>query len=711
MITYVMGSLLWSAASGHRRHSERIEIKSALRWRKSALLVFLLIFGSARAHAQVAARCTPGTTVLVLSGGGARGTAHIGVLHALEQHQIRPDLVVGTSIGALIGALYASGYTAAEIDSLALAANVARLFGTPQRFPTGWGQLTPLVVWEQGDLGFALRNPVVPETETTGMLNAMLVQGNLLARGDFDALAIPFRAVATDLATRDPVVFDRGDLARAVRASTAIPLVFTPVRMGDRVLSDGGLSANVPIAIARRLGAVRVIVSDVSSEPMGANQLNSPLAVVEQLSSFLFTQPRDSLGSEDVYIRPDVDGVKSLDFTRPTMEALIARGKVAADSVLSSASCLALASLATRQLPRRVGVIEGEHLGAAELGTLRNLLGLHPGDTISISRFSRSLERMGEINAYREVWLNPSGSDPVDFHLDVVRAPRRVVGLDLAYDNELGGRMGVAAVDREFLGRGTEATGTLSLGRFVKEATAGLRRNYGVEGARVAPVVTLRFAQEGVRRFLSDGEEVPEEETREGALFAGLQGDFARWTIHAGFDGRLWHTNLGDDGAAGVAVRVFRSARDQGLDVDVNARLTKAYRRVQATIGGEVSLGQLTLIPFTRIGWGHQLPSQATFALAGSDGFPGLHVQELRGDREVYLGTRGQLALRGPVAFVLEIAVGRVGYDGPLFDGDGWLGGARAGLVAETPIGPIRAEYGLSTTGRGAVLVRVGKWF
>jgi len=648
---------------------------------------------------------------LVLSGGGARGTAHIGVLHALEQRQIQPDMVVGTSIGALVGALYASGHTAAEIDSLALATNVTRLFGTPQRFPTGWGELTPLVVWEQGELGFALRNPVVLEAETTGMLNGMLLHGNLVARGDFDSLTIPFRAVATDLATRDPVVFDAGDLARAVRASTAIPLVFTPVRMGGRVLSDGGLSANVPIAIARRLGAVRVIVSDVSSEPLGADQLASPLAVVEQLSSFLFTQPRDSLEGEDVYIRPDVDGVKSLDFTRPTIETLIARGKAAADSALSNASCPTRTTVAARRPARRVGAIEGDRLGAAELGTLRNLLGLHPGDTITIAKLAKSLERMAEINAYREVWLNPTGSDPVDFHLDVVRAPRRVVGLDLAYDNELGGRMGVAAVDREFLGRGTEATGTLSLGRFVKEATAGLRRNYGVEGARVAPVVTLRLAQEGVRRFLSDGEEVPEEETREGALFAGLQGDLARWTIHLGFDGRLWHTRLGDDGAAGAALRVLRPGRGQGLDVDVSARLTKTYRRVQATIGGEVDLGRLTLIPFTRIGWGSQLPSQATFALAGSDGFPGLHVQELRGDREVYIATRGQAAVYGPLAFVLEIAAGRVGFDGPLFASKGWLGGARAGVMAETPIGPIRAEYGLSTTGRGTVLVRVGKWF
>ncbi|MFL5490671.1 MAG: patatin-like phospholipase family protein [Gemmatimonadales bacterium] len=191
------------------------------------------------AHAQ---SCPSLPTALVLSGGGAKGLAHIGVLRILDSLGIRPDLVVGSSMGAIIGGMYASGYTGREIDSLARSLPISDLFRTYQpRGPRSWGPVQPLLLWEQGDRGFNLQSASVAENEVNALVNGAMLRGNLLARGNFDSLPIPFRAVATDLRNRSVVVLSSGDLARAVRASFAIPLIFTPESLDGRILTDGGV--------------------------------------------------------------------------------------------------------------------------------------------------------------------------------------------------------------------------------------------------------------------------------------------------------------------------------------------------------------------------------------------------------------------------------------------------------------------------------------
>src|SRR5918992_2114826 len=177
--------------------------------------------------------CRPARTALVLSGGGAKGLAHIGVLRVLDSLGIRPDLVVGSSMGAIIGGMYASGYSGREIDSLTRSLPIADLFRTYQpRAPRTLGPVQPLVIWEQGDRRFNLQRATVVEAEVNALVNAAMLRGNLLARGNFDSLPIPFRAVAADLADRTPVVLAGGDLARAVRASFAVPLLFAPESLG-----------------------------------------------------------------------------------------------------------------------------------------------------------------------------------------------------------------------------------------------------------------------------------------------------------------------------------------------------------------------------------------------------------------------------------------------------------------------------------------------
>ncbi|MBU7576393.1 MAG: patatin-like phospholipase family protein, partial [Hydrogenophaga sp.] len=191
---------------------------------------------------------------LALGGGAARGFAHVGVIQVLEQNGIRPDLVVGTSAGSMVAAMYASGKTAAELEATALSMEEATL--------TDWS----LPIMGRGMLrGEALTRYV-----------RQAVGGKLL-----ENMSIPLGVLATDLATGQGVLFRRGDAAQAVRASSAVPGVFAPVNITGRDYVDGGLVAPVPVRYARDMGAEVVLAVDISSAPEGNSAVGSVQALLQ----------------------------------------------------------------------------------------------------------------------------------------------------------------------------------------------------------------------------------------------------------------------------------------------------------------------------------------------------------------------------------------------------------------------------------------------
>lgn len=680
-----------------------------------------LALGAAPALAQEPAACTGGPTALVLSGGGAKGIAHIGVLRALDSLGVRPDLIVGTSMGAIIGGLYASGYSATAIDSIVAALEPATLFASAEpRTPPAWRPLTPQLLWEEGRSGFALESAALDEIRANAALNAAFLRGNLLARGDFDSLPIPFRAVATDLATRDPVVLRSGDLARAIRASIAIPLVFTPERIGDTVYTDGGLSANVPVAIARRLGAARVIVSDVSGRLLSGDELDSPLAVAQQMVSFLFQQPADSTGPDDVKIRIEVEGFSNLNFAARVLDSLRASGRRAADSTLAAAQCLPRARQAAARVPARFGRFEASGVSRADARVLQELLGFQPGEPIDEAPLRERLERLGGLDDYKSLWLTPraDGPDRVGFHLEVQPASKRMVGAAFAYDHDLSGRLGISYLDRKLLGSAFEGSGLFGFSPLISDLTVGIRRYYGVSRSRVGPVVTGRLVQEKLVRYSASGEETGRVRTRQGVVFVGVEQDFGSdWILQLGFDGRVWEdadtlttSENGPNGHSGGVL--FRAGYyGRGTILEGEGAWSGNYRRAEADARLSLRSGKFTFVPRVRVGWGEFLPLQATFPLGGSEGFPGFNVYELRGDREVFVSVQTVLPLDGPLSLRALVAAGRSASGGPLVDSDDWVGGLRVGLGAETPVGPVRVEYGFSTTGRSHLFLRIGRWF
>jgi NTE family protein len=679
-----------------------------------ALLALLSSLGfSAPLHGQ---ECEPPRTALVLSGGGAKGLAHIGLLRAMDSLGIRPDLIVGTSMGAAVGALYASGYSGRELDSLSRLLDLSQLFRAYQpRAPRSLGALQPLVVWEQGERRFNLQSAGIVEAEVNSLVNAAMLKGNLLARGDFDSLPIPFRAVATDLATRAPVVLASGDLAQAVRASVAIPLLFAPERSDGRVLVDGGLSANIPVRIAREQGAERVIVSDATEHPADSFDIYSPITVAQRLVQFLFYQATDSLGQGDLMVRPAIEGFTSLNFSRRSVDRLLVRGREAADSVLKRLSCRGSATRPHIIPPSRVVGLEVEGANASERLALERLLGLGLSDSLDFKLLQSRVRHLGVASeAYHSVWLGPQGAgDSVSFHLRVRRAARRVAGLGLAYDNELGGRMWAGLVDHRAFGVAAEGSAAVFLGELRRELYGGLRRSYQLGRQLLNPTLTLRLAHEDVRRFDADGDEVAQAETREAIGFAGAERALdGGWEVALGVVGHAWREpGRRDLSTVGGLARITRTSRDRGRVFQAEGLWSGVYRR--AALDGELIIrsGVVRMTPRIRLGWGDGLPLQTSFPLGGDDGFPGLHIGERRGDREAMLGVMFSFPIRGPLLGRIEFAGGRTAVGGSLFGDEGWAGGARAGIGAETPVGPVRFEYGYGTEDRGALFVRLGRWF
>lgn len=261
---------------------------------------------------------------LVLSGGGARGLAHVGVLKVLEAERIPVDAIAGTSMGAVIGGLYASGMTPAEIETLVRSLDWDKAFSDrPPRGDLNFRR-------KQDDREFLVHFPIGVKGGKF-LLPRGLIQGQKLSQilrretqgvagvDDFDALPTRFRAIATDLETGERRVLAGGDLTEAMRASMSAPGVFTPVELDGRLLVDGGLVENLPVDVARQLGVDVLIAVDVGFQPVGRRQLNSAFAVSNQMLSILMlhetARQRALLGADDILVEPSLGSLSSLDFS------------------------------------------------------------------------------------------------------------------------------------------------------------------------------------------------------------------------------------------------------------------------------------------------------------------------------------------------------------------------------------------------------------
>jgi len=271
--------------------------------------------------------------VLVLSGGGARGAAHVGVLKALEEMQIAPDLIVGTSMGAIVGGLYAAGWSPDEMDELLANLDWNQVFSdeVPRSEKSFRRKQDDRPILIQARIYFKGWKPYIPSGLLGGqrlelLMDALEAESNTAA--SLNGLNIPFRAVASDISTGQPVVIVDTNLAKAMRASMSIPGAFSPVELDGRRLVDGGAVANLPVGIAKDLGATSVIAVDIST-PLDPDQdkLGDFFSILNQTNSLMTIANRDRdvrlLGDKDLLIQPDLGDISFVDFNRSVEAAAL----------------------------------------------------------------------------------------------------------------------------------------------------------------------------------------------------------------------------------------------------------------------------------------------------------------------------------------------------------------------------------------------------
>jgi NTE family protein len=289
----------------------------------SFMLCLIVVTFDARAEQTVSP--TRPRIGLVLSGGGARGAAHIGVIKVLEEMRIPIDFVAGTSMGAIVGGLYASGLSPTEIEKIVTSLEWGAAFkDKPSPDDLSFRRKQDAADYLiDFDLGYKDGHFKIPMGLVQGQNLNVILKSLLLhteAVHDFDQMNIPFRAVASDIETGKTVVIGKGDLVKAVCASMSIPGVFAPVEIDGRILVDGGITDNVPVDVARKMGADVLIVVDIGTPLRSRDKLGSVVSITAQVMTILIQ--RNSMGQlatlrpADVLISPPLGELGTSDFSR-----------------------------------------------------------------------------------------------------------------------------------------------------------------------------------------------------------------------------------------------------------------------------------------------------------------------------------------------------------------------------------------------------------
>lgn len=397
--------------------------------RLAALLALWLIGGPAFAQAQAQAPAAAPSAQrprvgLVLSGGGARGFAHVGVLKALEAARVPVDVIVGTSMGAIVGGLYASGMTADELEREILAVNWGDLFERreprqllSQRRKEEDFELSPVLMLGFRDGQFVLPTGAVSSRSLEMLLRRYTLSTRHLA--SFDGLPTPFRAVATDMETGKAVVMDHGDLAAALRASMSVPGVFSPLAVDGRILGDGGLVNNLPVDVARRMGADVVIAVNIGTPLAGRETLGSVVGITTQMVNILTEQNVQAsiatLTSRDLLLTPALAQLTSGDFGKApelvamghdyakTLQDALARFSVDAPRYQRWVASREAQAQANTGRIGAVASVKFEGVNEAHAARLATALEVAEGQRLDVPTLERDLQKLAASGDYERV--------------------------------------------------------------------------------------------------------------------------------------------------------------------------------------------------------------------------------------------------------------------------------------------------------------------
>lgn len=402
----------------------------------SSLLVAVSLIGSAMADAAPAVETSARPRIgLVLGGGGARGAAHIGVLRELERLRVPIDAIAGTSMGAIVGGLYASGMTPTQLEEL-----IASL-DWKDAFQDATSREHMLFRRKQDDEAYPMRfelglrdgSILLPEGLISGQKLSWILREQTLHVSnvsDFDQLPTPFRAVASDIETGEAHVMSQGDLVLAMRASMSAPGLFSPVHADGRRLVDGGLTGNVPVDAIREMGVDIIIAVDVEFPLYDPDQLNSALAITGQMLTILIRKETlrqlENLSDSDILIRPDLGDFGSTEFENiietlgPGAAATIAERERLGELSIDVDAYAAFQAARTGVYPRpeRIDFVRVRDDGPLSQDFLVSHLQVQPGDSIDPDRLADDASRLYGLGLYEKVGyrlITDDGETGVEF--------------------------------------------------------------------------------------------------------------------------------------------------------------------------------------------------------------------------------------------------------------------------------------------------------
>lgn len=699
---------------------------------------------------------------LVLSGGGARGAAHIGVLRELQRQRIPVDVIAGTSMGAIVGGLYASGLAVDEIEDALRSIDWSDIFddNTDRR---------RLSVRRKRDDDLFLLDKEAGLRDGELAITPGIIKGQKLyleltrltlhvsSVDDFDRLAIPFRCVATDIASGEAVVLGEGDLATAIRASMAVPAIFSPVERNGIILVDGGISDNLPVDVARRMGADIIIASDISSPLLTAAELGSVVSIASQLTALLTRRNIETqiaaLGPGDVLLTPDLGGFSAADFGN-AMDVIEA-GAIATRGSAAALRGLALSPrdyAAHRQSMRRVEPASPANLSfvridndaAVDDDVILARLGIQTGAPLDLERLEAGIADVYALDMFDSVTYHVV-HETQDTGLVVV-AREKPWGPDflqfgLRFETDFGKdggtTLGLSHIRLPWGTRGGEWRTALLLGE-TRGVLTELYRPFA-QGSPLFGYASLYYADDFFA-VTDDDRQVAENRVRRVGLNLALGRELGAWgetrfgyaryagevdTVVGGptgenddLDGgqlfaRFLTDTLDDAGfpRSGLAAGLRYGYAHPDLGAD------QAFQQLGTRVTGARSFGPHTL----RAGldllatWDGDAPLPDQGRLGGLFRLPGMANRQLVGDNLLlldggYMHALGRVSSM-PTFAGLNLQLGNVFADTDDFDVDRLRWGLGAWLGLDSPAGPVYVGYGIGENANRSLYFLLGGQF
>jgi len=410
---------------------------------KKYILLVLILFSCISMFSQKQNRPKVG---LVLSGGGAKGFAHIGVLKVLEEAGVKVDYIGGTSMGAVVGGLYAIGYNATQIDSIFQSTNFDELINdfiprsSKNFYEKRNDELYALV------LPFNKFSIGIPEALSKGMYNFNLlsrITRNVRHIRDFNQLPTPFLCIGSDIETGKQIVLDKGNLAEALLASSAFPSLFSPVEIDGKLIVDGGVTNNYPIDEVRKLGADVIIGVDVQDDLRDRTTLNDATKILVQITNLhSIEKMKNNVLKTDIYIKPDITNYGVISFDKG--KEIIQKGEEATFSVFEKIKELGRNDSIQYRKPKlkiQTDSLQIDNINITELDnfTKEYVLGklrFKPGTTISYKQLETGINNINATNNFSVInySLDPKGEED-DLNLNLKEnATKTYLKFGLHYD-------------------------------------------------------------------------------------------------------------------------------------------------------------------------------------------------------------------------------------------------------------------------------------